>query len=89
VADAKRTPRNFTIGDKFFLHVRPRKSSIKISNLVARFVGPFEVIHKVNPVAYKLKLPPSLSKIHNVFLYPYSKSMCMILLMYGIWISFK
>ena len=32
-----------------------------------RFIGSYEVIEKVGPVAYQLALPPELEKIHNVF----------------------
>ena len=32
-----------------------------------RFIGLYEVIEKVGPVAYRLALPPDLEKIHNVF----------------------
>ena len=35
--------------------------------LSPRFVGPFEVLERVVTLAYKVALPPSLSKIHNVF----------------------
>ena len=31
------------------------------------FIGSYEVIEKVGPVAYRLALPPELEKIHNVF----------------------
>ena len=30
-------------------------------------MGPFEVLKRVGTLAYKVALPPSLSKIHNVF----------------------
>ena len=53
-----------------FLRVRPRKSPIcfgKGSKLSPRFVGPFKILERIGPVAYKLALPPSLSRIHNVF----------------------
>ena len=35
--------------------------------LSPRFVGPFEILERVGTLAYKVALPPSLSKIHNVF----------------------
>ena len=31
------------------------------------FVGPFEVLERMGKVAYRLALPPSLSRVHNVF----------------------
>ena len=30
-------------------------------------MGPFEILERIGPIAYKLALPPSLSRIHNVF----------------------
>ena len=35
--------------------------------LSPRYIGPYEVIKRVGPVAYRLALPPELSKIHDVF----------------------
>ena len=39
----------------------------KKGKLSSRFIGPYEVIEKVGPVAFRLALPPELEKIHNVF----------------------
>ena len=39
----------------------------KKGKLSPRFIGPYEVIETVGPVAYRLALPPELEKIHNVF----------------------
>ena len=30
-------------------------------------MGPFEILERVGTLTYKVALPPSLSKIHNVF----------------------
>jgi len=35
--------------------------------LTPRYIGPFEVSKRIGPMAYKLALPPSLAKIHDVF----------------------
>lgn len=39
----------------------------KGSKLAPQFVGPFEILERIGPVAYHLALPPSLSRIHDVF----------------------
>ena len=39
----------------------------KKGKLGPRFIGPYEIIERVGPVAYRLALPPELGKIHNVF----------------------
>ena len=30
-------------------------------------MGPFEILERIGPVAYRLALPPSLARIHDVF----------------------
>ena len=39
----------------------------KRGKLSPRYIGPYEIMSKVGPVAYKLKLPPELSRIHDTF----------------------
>lgn len=58
------------VGDKVFLQVRLRKSPIfygKGSKLAPSFVGSFEIMERIGPIAYKLIMLLSLSRIHNVF----------------------
>jgi hypothetical protein len=35
--------------------------------LAPRFVGPYPIIGRIGPAAYRLQLPESMSNIHNVF----------------------
>ncbi|GKA70806.1 putative reverse transcriptase domain-containing protein [Tanacetum coccineum] len=39
----------------------------KKGKLAPRYVGPFEIIERVGPVAYRLKLPQELSCLHDTF----------------------
>ncbi|RVW24076.1 Transposon Ty3-G Gag-Pol polyprotein [Vitis vinifera] len=60
----------FEVGDHVFLKVSPMKSVMRFGRkgkLSPRFVGPFEILERVGTLAYKVALPPSLSKVHNVF----------------------
>ena len=39
----------------------------KEGELNLRYIGPFRIVKRIGPVAYRLELPPELSCIHNVF----------------------
>ena len=39
----------------------------KRGKLSPRYLGPYEIVSKVGPVTYRLKLPPELSRIHDTF----------------------
>ena len=69
-ADMKRKDIRYEVGKKVFLKVSPWKKVMifrKKGKLSPRFIGLYEVIEKVGPMAYRLTLPPDLKKIHNVF----------------------
>lgn len=60
----------FQIGDRVLLKVSPWKGVIRFGKrgkLNPRYIGPFEIISIVGPVAYKLQLPIELNKVHPVF----------------------
>ena len=70
LADRHISDRSFEIGDWMFLKLQPyrqktvaHRSSNKIS---PKYYGPYKVLDKFGPVAYKLELP-STSQIHPVF----------------------
>ena len=66
----KRKDIRYEVGEKVFLKVSPWKKVMrfgKMGKLSPRFIGPYEVIEKWGPVAYRLALPLDLEKIHNVF----------------------
>ncbi|TYK11888.1 ty3-gypsy retrotransposon protein [Cucumis melo var. makuwa] len=69
-ADVRRKNLEFDVGDKVFLKVAPMKGVLRFERrgkLSPRFVGPFEILKRIGPVAYRLALPPSLSVVHDVF----------------------
>ncbi|WCJ39071.1 Transposon Tf2-6 polyprotein [Euphorbia peplus] len=69
-ADLKRKDIEYIVGDKVFLKISPWKGVLRFGKrgkLSPRFIGPYEILERVGPVAYRLALPPELSKIHDVF----------------------
>ncbi|KAG8481265.1 hypothetical protein CXB51_026038 [Gossypium anomalum] len=69
-ADLKRKEIEFQVGDKVFLKVSPWKKVLRFGRkgkLSPRFIGPYEIIERIGPVAYRLALAPELDRIHNVF----------------------
>ncbi|KAL0541301.1 hypothetical protein IC582_021343 [Cucumis melo] len=69
-ADVRRKDLEFDVGDMVFLKVAPMKGVLRFEKkgkLSPRFVGPFEILEQIGPVAYRLALPPSFSAVHDVF----------------------
>ena len=58
------------MGDNVFLKVSPWRKILRFrkkGKLSSRFIGPYEILERIGPVAYRLALPPELTKLHNVF----------------------
>ncbi|GJU82978.1 putative reverse transcriptase domain-containing protein [Tanacetum coccineum] len=69
-ADNRRKPLKFEVGDQVLLKLSPWKGVIhfgKKGKLAPRYVGPFEILEKIGPVAYRLRLPEELSSVHDTF----------------------
>jgi hypothetical protein len=68
--DNRRRELKFEEGDFVYLKVSPMHGVKRFQmkgKLAPRFVGPYPVISRVGPVAYRLALPESMSDIYNVF----------------------
>ena len=60
----------YEVGDKVFLKVSPWRKILRFGKkgkLNPRFIGPYEILEIIEPVAYCLALPLELAKLHNVF----------------------
>ncbi|GJW04723.1 reverse transcriptase domain-containing protein [Tanacetum coccineum] len=69
-ADNRRKPLEFEVGDKVLLKVSPWKGVMRFrkkGKLAPRYVGPFEILKRIGPVAYRLRLPNELSEVHDTF----------------------
>ena len=58
------------MGDHVFLKVMPKRGVVRFGKqgkLAPRYIGPFEVLERVDTVAYRLALSPILSGVHEVF----------------------
>ncbi|GJQ91201.1 putative reverse transcriptase domain-containing protein [Tanacetum coccineum] len=69
-ADKRHRPLEFKVGDKVMPKVAPWKGVMRFGKhgkLNPRYIGPFRIIERIGPVAYRLELPQELSRVHNVF----------------------
>ena len=76
-ADVRRRPLEFEVGDHVFLKVMPKRGVVRFGKrgkLSPRFIGPFEVLERIGPIAYRLALPPSMSSVHAPEIYSRSSS---------------
>ena len=69
-ADNRKRPLEFEVGYKVYMKISPIKGVIRFGSkgkLSLRYVGPYEILHRVGEVAYELALPAELASIHPVF----------------------
>ncbi|GJT88447.1 putative reverse transcriptase domain-containing protein [Tanacetum coccineum] len=69
-ADNRRKPLKFEVGDRVMLKVSPWKGVTRFGKkdkLGPRYVWPFEILKRIGPVAYRLRLPEELSGVHDTF----------------------
>ncbi|GKC51073.1 putative reverse transcriptase domain-containing protein [Tanacetum coccineum] len=69
-ANNRRKLLEYEFGDHVLLKVSPWKGVIRVGTkgkLAPRYVGPFEILERISPVAYWLRLPEELSSVHDTF----------------------
>nr|GEX82543.1 putative reverse transcriptase domain-containing protein [Tanacetum cinerariifolium] len=69
-ADVRQKPLEFQVRDTVMLKVSPWKGVIRFGQrgkLNSRYIGPFKISARVGTVAYQIKLPEQLSRVHSMF----------------------
>ena len=69
-ADKRKKDLEFEVEDRVFLKLSPWKGVVRFvkrGKLSPRYIGPFEIVERIGPVAYRLDFPEELSRVHNVF----------------------
>ncbi|GJV72602.1 hypothetical protein Tco_1492597 [Tanacetum coccineum] len=69
-ADNSRKPLEFEVGNRVLLKVTLWKGVVRFGRkgkLAPRCVGPFEILERIGPVVYRLRLLEELSGVHDTF----------------------
>ncbi|GKE40726.1 hypothetical protein Tco_1464131 [Tanacetum coccineum] len=69
-ADNRRKLLEFEVGDHMLLKVSPWEGVIRFGKrgkLALRYVGPFEILERISPVAYRLRLHEEFNSVHDTF----------------------
>nr|GEX79576.1 putative reverse transcriptase domain-containing protein [Tanacetum cinerariifolium] len=70
VFEALHKPLEFKVEDQVLLKVSPWKGMIRFrkkGKWEPMYVGPFEILERIGPAAYRLRLPEKLSSVHGTF----------------------
>ena len=69
-ADVRRRDREYEVRGYVFIKVTLMNGQIRFDvkdKLALRYVGPYEILEKINSVTYRVALPPVMEHMHNVF----------------------
>ncbi|GKD08098.1 putative reverse transcriptase domain-containing protein [Tanacetum coccineum] len=69
-ANVRRKPLEFQVEDRVMLKMSPHKGVIRFGKrgkLNPRYIGPFKILKRVGPVAYKLEFLEKHRNVHNTF----------------------
>jgi hypothetical protein len=69
-ANKMHRPLEFEVGNHVYLRVSPMKGVKRFGvkgKLAPRYIRPLPILEKCGTVAYKLDLPPSLTRVHDIF----------------------
>src|SRR4051812_10958306 len=68
--DRKQKEMGYQPGEYAYLRVTLMRGTHRFGikgKLAPRYIGPFRILSRSGPVAYRLELPPNLSQVHDVF----------------------
>ena len=69
-ADNRIRDLEFQVGDHVFMRISPWKGVLRFGKkgkLSPCYMGPYEIVERIGKVAYRLRLPHELARIHDVF----------------------
>ncbi|GJS23675.1 hypothetical protein Tco_0452307 [Tanacetum coccineum] len=69
-ANSRRKMTEYKVGENVLLKVSPWKGVMRFGKngkLAPRYVGPFEILERIGPVAYRLRLPKEFIGVHDTF----------------------
>ena len=61
----------FQVGDQVFMRISLWKGVLRFGKkgkLSPRNMGPYDIVERIGKVAYRLRLPPELARIHDVLM---------------------
>ena len=67
--EKKRSYHEFGIGGHVYVRIKPKRSTMRwtsCAKLAPRYCGPFQILERIGPVAYRLAMPSHI-QVHNVF----------------------